>query len=41
LPEKYSHLHDVFPVQLIKDYHQHKDKEGYLPMPNFLEEEEE
>jgi hypothetical protein len=41
LPEKYSCLYDVFPVQLIEDYHQHEGEEGYLPMPDFLEEEEE
>jgi hypothetical protein len=41
LPEKYSRLHDVFPVQLIKDYRQHKGEEGYLPMPDFLDKEEE
>jgi hypothetical protein len=41
LPEKYSYLHNVFPIQLIEDYHQHEGKEGYLPMPDFLEEEEE
>jgi hypothetical protein len=41
LPEKYSCLYDVFPVQLIEDYYQYKGEEGYLPMPNFLEEEEE
>jgi hypothetical protein len=41
LPEKYSCLHDIFPVQLIEDYHRHEGKEGYLPMPDFLEEEEE
>jgi hypothetical protein len=41
LPEKYSHLHDIFPIQLIEDYHWHEGEEGYLPMPNFLEKEEE
>jgi hypothetical protein len=41
LPEKYSYLYNIFPVQLIKDYHWYKGKEGYLPMPDFLEEEEE
>jgi hypothetical protein len=41
LPEKYSHLYDVFPVQLIEDYHWCEGEEGYLPMPDFLEEEEE
>jgi hypothetical protein len=39
LLEKYSCLY--FPVQLIEDYHQHEGEEGYLPMPDFLEEEEE
>jgi hypothetical protein len=41
LLEKYSYLHDVFPVQLIKDYYWHKGEEGYLPMPDFLDKEEE
>jgi hypothetical protein len=40
LPDKYSCLHDVFPVQLLKDYHQCKGNKQ-LPMPNLIEEKEE
>jgi hypothetical protein len=43
LPDKYSHLHDVFPVQLLKDYHQHENNEVEVkgPLPDLLEEQEE
>jgi hypothetical protein len=43
LPDKYSHLHDVFPIQLLKDYHQYEDNEVEVkgPLPDLLEEQEE
>lgn len=42
LPDKYSRLHDVFPVQLLEDYHLREGDEGkFLPMPDLVEEQEE
>jgi hypothetical protein len=43
LPDKYSRLQDVFPVQLLKDYHQCEDNEVKVkgPLPDLLEEQEE
>jgi hypothetical protein len=40
LPDKYLRLHDVFPVQLLEDYHQREGNEQ-LPMPDLIEEKEE
>jgi hypothetical protein len=43
LPDKYLRLYDVFPVQLLEDYHQHEDNKVEVkgPLPNLLEEQEE
>jgi hypothetical protein len=43
LPNKYSRLHDVFPIQLLEDYHQHEgnENEGKGPLPDLIEEQEE
>jgi hypothetical protein len=43
LPNKYSCLHDVFPVQLLEDYHQREgnENEGKGPLPDLIEEQEE
>jgi hypothetical protein len=43
LPNKYSRLHDVFPVQLLEDYHQCEgnENEGKGPLPDLIEEQEE
>jgi hypothetical protein len=40
LPDKYLHLHDVFPIQLLEDYHQCEGNKQ-LPMPDLIEEKEE
>ena len=34
LPNKYSLLHDVFPVQLLEDYHRRQDDDGLMAMPD-------
>src|SRR5271156_2866385 len=39
LPEKYSYLHNVFPVQFIEDYRPREDQ-LLLPMPDLEDEEE-
>jgi hypothetical protein len=41
--DKYLHLHDVFPVQLLKDYYRHENNEVEVkgPLPDLLEEQEE
>jgi hypothetical protein len=39
LPEKYSRLHDVFPIQLIEEYRV-RDDQPYMPMPDLEAEEE-
>jgi len=41
LPDKYSRLHDVFPVQLLEDYHRREGNEGKGPLPDLIEEQEE
>jgi hypothetical protein len=41
LPEKYSRLHDVFPVQFLEDYQQRKGLETILPMPDLQDDQEE
>jgi hypothetical protein len=43
LPNKYSCLHDVFPIQLLEDYHQCEgnENEGKGPLPDLIEEQEE
>ena len=38
LPEKYSRLHDVFPVQFIEEYRS-RAGEPLLPMPDLEDEE--
>jgi hypothetical protein len=39
LPDKYSRLHDVFPIQLLKSYNQrNKNNEQSLPMPDLIDE---
>ena len=40
LPDKYSRLHDVFPVQLLEEYRRREGEEGYLPMPELLDEQD-
>jgi hypothetical protein len=39
LPEKYSRLHDVFPVQFIKEY-QPREDQPLLPIPDLKDEDE-
>ena len=42
LPEEYSRLHNVFPIQLLKDYHPRKDSDPLpMPMPKLEDEAEE
>ena len=41
LPEKYSKLHDVFPVQFLEDYKQREGLETILPMPDLQDDQEE
>jgi hypothetical protein len=43
LPDKYLCLHDIFPIQLLKDYHQREDNKVEVkgPLPDLLEEQEE
>jgi hypothetical protein len=38
LPEKYSRLHDVFPVQFLEDYKQRESLETGLPMPDLQDD---
>ena len=39
MPEKYKHLHNVFPIQAIKEYKPRKGQ-PLLPMPDLEDEEE-
>jgi transposase InsO family protein len=39
LPEKYSRLHNVFPVSLLQEWHQRNDSET-LPMPELEDDDE-
>jgi hypothetical protein len=41
LPDKYLRLHNVFPIQLLEDYHQHEGNEKQSPMPDLIKEKEE
>ena len=41
LPNKYSRLHDVFPVQLLEDYHHREDDESLMMMPDLEDPEDE
>jgi hypothetical protein len=43
LLDKYLYLYNIFPVQLLKDYHQYEDNEVEVkrPLPDLLEEQEE
>ena len=41
LPEKYTRLHDVFPVQLLEDYHTRDKNDQFLPMPDLEDDEAE
>jgi hypothetical protein len=43
LPNKYSRLYDVFPVQLLEDYHQREGNENEDKglLPDLIEEQEE
>ena len=41
LPEKYSKLHDVFPMQFLEDYKQREGLETILPMPDLQDDQEE
>jgi transposase InsO family protein len=40
LPEQYSRLHDVFPIQLLEEYHPREQQE-MLPMPDLEDDPEE
>jgi RNase H-like domain found in reverse transcriptase/Reverse transcriptase (RNA-dependent DNA polymerase)/Integrase zinc binding domain/Chromo (CHRromatin Organisation MOdifier) domain/Integrase core domain len=40
LPNQYSRLHDVFPIQLLEPYHS-RDHEEPLPMPDLEDDQEE
>jgi hypothetical protein len=40
LPNQYSRLHDVFPIQLLEPYHS-RDHEEPLPMPELEDDQEE
>jgi hypothetical protein len=39
LPNKYSRLHDVFPIQLLEEYHP-RDKQETMPIPELEEDPE-
>ena len=41
LPEKYSRLHDVFPVQLLEPYRARDDNSDLLPMPDLEDPQDE
>ena len=41
LPDKYSRLHDVFPVQFLEDYNHRQEGGKFLPMPDLQENQEE
>ena len=34
LPAKYIRLHDVFPIQLLKDYRRHEDDDSLIAVPD-------
>lgn len=40
LPEQYSRLHDVFPIQLLEDYHPREQQE-MMPVPELEDNPEE
>ena len=40
LPEQYSRLHDVFPIQLLERYHL-RDSDDLMPMLELEDEDEE
>jgi len=40
LPDEYSRLHDVFPIQLLEKYHPRSDG-NLLPMPELEDDQEE
>jgi hypothetical protein len=40
LPEQYSRLHDVFPIQLLEEYHP-RDQPGIMPIPELEDDPEE
>ena len=40
LPDKYSYLYDVFPIQLLESYNQcNKNNEQSLPMPDLIDKQ--
>jgi Chromo (CHRromatin Organisation MOdifier) domain len=41
LPEKYSRLHDVFPIQLLEKYNRRKDDDGLMAMPDLEDPQDE
>jgi hypothetical protein len=41
LPEKYSRLHDVFPVQLLERYHPREEAVSKMPLPDLEQDEDE
>ena len=34
MPNKYARLYNVFPVQLLKDYHRREDNDDLMAMPD-------
>ena len=34
LPAKYTRLHDVFPIQFLKDYRHREDDDSLITMPD-------
>ena len=40
LPEKYSRLHDVFPIQAIDEFNPRKGQPTLLPMPDLEDDDE-
>jgi transposase InsO family protein len=41
LPAKYSRLHNVFPVQLLEDYHRQEDDDNLMAMPDLEDPQDE
>jgi hypothetical protein len=41
LPSKYARLHDVFPIQLLEDYHRRKDDNSLMAMPDLEDPQDE
>src|SRR5436190_23925745 len=41
LPDKYSQLHNVFPVQLLESYHHREDDNSLMTMPDLEDPKDE